>query len=117
MILRLSSGEVYKAYFNYRDGFIELFGKSNIKEMFSCRITTCSISTLANDEEPLMVNSAEVFTSPRDQFNPHEGRKRAFNKAIAVFPKYVRGQMWQQFLKSSPRLRENPATGRAVPCR
>lgn len=82
-MLVTAGGVDYKIYFNH--------------ESAGCpsRTTYCEIWELS--EPPVVVADSEASCHPRDNFCRATGRKIAYIRALAVFPRHVRREFWNNY--------------------
>lgn len=78
-----------------------------------CPTTVCAIYDVDAQGKPTqLVVEAKTWTSPKDPHNPVEGMKRSFRRAASHFSKETRGQIWAQFLTTTPKLLKVPDRNR-----
>ena len=60
-----------------------------------CKSTHCTVEV---EGDPI-VYFASADCSPKDRFDKKIGRKVAFKRAVAEFPKPIRSELWAAYLK------------------
>ena len=113
MKIQLSDGKVYNAHFRHfktteqHPEAIKHPGHFDDKRTIEVWNTSCYIheGKCPENDRPCgapMDHVGETRCSPSDNFDPRNGRKIAFTRAISTYPKVLRAKLWVEYLNINP---------------